>query len=129
MTDVAKFTAAAAGSVAIARALKEQHKEFSDMIDDEGNQYVDLVMEGGGVLGIALTGYTYVLEQAGIRFLGVGGTSAGSINALMIAALDVPSQPKSEKLLATLADMPMDEFIDGDSDARDFSHAILRKRE
>ena len=37
-------------------------------------------MEGGGVLGIALTGYTYILEQAGIRFLGVGGTSAGSIN-------------------------------------------------
>lgn len=38
------------------------------------------VMEGGSVLGIALTGYTYVLQQAGIRFLGIGGTSAGSIN-------------------------------------------------
>lgn len=53
-------------------------KEFSDILDAEGNQYVDLVMEGGGMLGIALVGYTYVLEQAGIRFLGVGGTSAGS---------------------------------------------------
>jgi NTE family protein len=127
MTDISKFIAAAAESVAIARKLKDQKKEFSDMVDGAGNQYVDLVMEGGGVLGIALTGYTYVLEQAGIRFLGVGGTSAGSINALMIAALDIPSQPKSEKLLATLAEMPMDEFIDGDSDARDFSHALLDK--
>jgi NTE family protein len=70
-------------------------KEYSDIIDAGDHQYVDLVMEGGGVLGIALTGYTYVLEQAGIRFLGVGGTSAGSINALMIAALGPPGAAKS----------------------------------
>ncbi len=127
MTDVTTFTHAAAASVAIARQLKGQRKEFSDLIDDAGNQYVDLVMEGGGVLGIALTGYTYVLEQAGIRFLGVGGTSAGSINALMIAALGTPSEAKSEKLLSVLARMPMEDFIDGDSDARDFSQAMLNK--
>ena len=88
----------------------------SDLIDDDGNQYVDFVMEGGGVLGIALTGYTYVLEQAGIRFLGVGGTSAGSINALMIAALGTPNEAKSERLVSALADMPMESFIDGDGD-------------
>lgn len=88
MADIHPFTSAVAGSVAKARKLKEDKKPFSDLIDDAGHQYVDLVMEGGGVLGIALTGYyTYVLEQAGVRFLGVGGTSAGSINALMIAAL------------------------------------------
>jgi len=28
------------------------------------NQYVDLVQEGGGVLGIALVGYTSILENA-----------------------------------------------------------------
>ncbi len=33
-------------------------KEYSDIIDAGDHQYVDLVMEGGGVLGIALTGYT-----------------------------------------------------------------------
>jgi len=33
-------------------------KQFSDIIDDRGNQYVDLVMEGGGVLGVALVGST-----------------------------------------------------------------------
>lgn len=127
MADIQPFTSAVAGSVAKARKLKDEQKRYSDLIDDEGLQYVDLVMEGGGVLGIALTGYTYVLEQAGIRFLGIGGTSAGSINALMIAALGTPAEAKSEKLLAALADMPMAEFIDGDSDARDFSNAMLEK--
>ena len=102
-------------------------KEYSDIIDAGDHQYVDLVMEGGGVLGIALTGYTYVLEQAGIRFLGVGGTSAGSINALMIAALGPPGQAKSERLLDVLSRMPMETFIDGDNDARDFSQAVLEK--
>lgn len=103
------------------------NKEISDIIDDDGLQYVDFVMEGGGVLGIALTGYTYVLEQAGIRFLGIGGTSAGSINALMIAAMGPPAAAKSEQLLDVLAAMPMDTFIDGDQDARDFSEAVLEK--
>jgi len=102
-------------------------KEISDIIDNDGLQYVDFVMEGGGVLGIALTGYTYVLEQAGIRFLGIGGTSAGSINALMIAAMGPPAAAKSEKLLSVLAAMPMATFIDGDQDARDFSQAALEK--
>ena len=27
-------------------------KQFSDLVDDYGQQYIDLVMEGGGVLGI-----------------------------------------------------------------------------
>lgn len=99
---------------------KFANRPFSDIIDDEGNQYVDLVMEGGGMLGIALVGYTWALEQMGIRFLGVGGTSAGSINALLIAALDVPANPKSPKLLKQLAEKNFFDFVDGDDDARDF---------
>lgn len=103
-------------------------KKFSDIVDKAGHQYVDLVMEGGGVLGIALTGYTYALEQAGIRFIGVGGTSAGSINALLIAALGKDlTEAKSEKLVELLAAMPMASFIDGDQDARDFSEAVIGK--
>ena len=38
-------------------------QNYSDIVDEFGNQYVDLVQEGGGVLGIALLGYTYVLEE------------------------------------------------------------------
>lgn len=103
-------------------------KKFSDLIDKEGHQYVDLVMEGGGVLGIALTGYTYALEQANIRFLGFGGTSAGSINALLIAALgnDITAA-KSETLVELLATMPMASFMDGDQGARVFSEAAINK--
>lgn len=95
-------------------------KEFSDIVDEADHQYVDLVMEGGGMLGIALVGYTYVLEKAGIRFLGVGGTSAGAINALLITALDKPSEPKGAKLLVELANKNFFDFVDGDSDAKDF---------
>ncbi len=67
--------------------LKKDNKQLvvSDVTDAQGNQYVDLVQEGGGVLGIALVGYTYVLEKMGIRFFSMAGTSAGSINAMLLA--------------------------------------------
>ncbi len=97
----------------------------SDIIDDDGHQYVDLVMEGGGVLGIALVGYTYALESVGIRFLGIGGTSAGAITATLIAALGTPSEAKSSRVLACLANLEMFEFVDGDRDARDFIETML----
>lgn len=42
---------------------------------------------GGGVLGIAHVGFVAALEEAGVRFMGLGGTSAGAINAAMIAAV------------------------------------------
>ncbi len=51
------------------------NKAVTDAVDGKfhngesgGIQFVDLVMEGGGVLGIALVGYTYALESVGIRF-------------------------------------------------------------
>lgn len=101
-------------------------KQYSDVIDNEGYQYVDIVMEGGGVLGIALVGFTYVLEQAGIRFLQIGGTSAGAINAMLLAGLGTPSQEKSLKILQELATVNMYDFIDGDSDAKDLVNAWLK---
>ena len=101
---------------------------ISDVIDDEGNQYVDLVMEGGGMLGIALVGYTWALEQMGIRFLGVGGTSAGAINALLLAALDVPANPKSSMLLDILANKNFYDFVDGNKDAKRLIELALNKK-
>lgn len=100
-----------------ARIQQPQHA-ISDIVDDAGNQYVDLVMEGGGMLGIALVGYTWALEQMGIRFLGVGGTSAGSINALLLAALDEPAKPKSLKVLEELGSQNFYDFVDGGNDVR-----------
>lgn len=111
-------------NVAEARAYMAG-REVSDIVDDAGMQYVDLVMEGGGVLGIALVGYTYLLEEVGIRFLGVGGTSAGAINAVLTAALDEPSKAKSGKVLAALCAKDLYDFVDGDQDARDFIDALV----
>lgn len=46
----------------------------------------DLVLEGGGVKGIALVGAVAVLEERGYRFHRVAGTSAGAIVGSLVAA-------------------------------------------
>ena len=48
----------------------------------------NLVFEGGGVKGLAYVGAMEVLESEGIgeKVRRVGGTSAGSINAVLFAA-------------------------------------------
>jgi NTE family protein len=93
---------------------KLKGKIFSDVIDNEGNQYIDLVQEGGGVLGVALVGYTYILESAGIRFFHLAGTSAGAINTLILAGIDSLEKPKSQQVLNVLAKQDLFEFVDGD---------------
>src|SRR5438309_2437650 len=72
----------------------------SDVIDDEGNQYVNLVQKGGGVLGIALVGYTYILEQMNIRFIRLAGTSAGAINTALMAVSGAKPTPGSDRKVA-----------------------------
>lgn len=101
---------------------------ISDVIDDHGNQYVDLVQEGGGVLGIALLGYTYVLEQMGVRFLNIGGTSAGAINSLLLAACDTPEKEKTVRIIDLIANKNLYDFVDGDADARDFIQTLISKK-
>lgn len=97
-----------------AEAKDLRSKVFSDVIDSNGYQYVDLVQEGGGVLGIALVGYTYILETAGIRFFHLAGTSAGAINTLVLAGIDTIEKEKSKKVLDILARQDLFEFVDGD---------------
>lgn len=106
---------------------KINDKQFSDVLDGKGNQYVELVQEGGGVLGVALIGYTYVLEQAGIRFLSLAGTSAGSINAMLLAGLGDISQEKSLLVIEELVNKNLFDFVDGDDDSKDFISAIIKK--
>jgi NTE family protein len=90
-------------------------KIYSDITDKQGNQYVDLVQEGGGVLGIALTGYTYILEKCGIRFFSLAGTSAGAINTIMIASLAPVGEAVSGKIVDLLSRQDLSDFMDGDS--------------
>lgn len=46
----------------------------------------DLVLEGGGVKGIALVGAIEILEKAGYTFNRVAGTSAGAVVGSLVAA-------------------------------------------
>jgi NTE family protein len=54
--------------------------------DRTDDQNVDLVLEGGGVRGIALLGAVLRLYDEGYRFPRIAGTSAGSIVAALVAA-------------------------------------------
>jgi NTE family protein len=100
--------------------------QVSDVIDDSGRQYIDLVQEGGGVFGIALAGYTYILEKMNISFSKMAGTSAGSINSLLLASvvtkreavvLGMDPAPyhdtRSEKVLEYLAAKDLSQIVDG----------------
>lgn len=60
--------------------------------------FKNLVFEGGGVKGIAYVGVMQVLNDKGIldQITRVGGTSAGSINALLFAAGYTISQTQKE---------------------------------
>jgi NTE family protein len=113
---------------------------ISDVTDSFGRQCVDLVQEGGGIHGVALAGYTYVLEKMGISFIKTAGTSAGAINTMLLNAtltrselskmlqddfdtpnykrtnLNVPENyydTRSEKLLENLSKKTISELIDG----------------
>ncbi len=85
----------------------------SDVVDDEGHQYVNLVQKGGGVLGIALVGYTYILEQMGIRFLRLAGTSAGAINTALMTVIGEKKDAKSVPILTVLSDLNFFNLVDG----------------
>src|SRR5699024_5930985 len=55
----------------------------------------DLVLEGGGVKGVALVGAVEELVASGYRFERVAGTSAGAITGAVIAALTSAGEPLS----------------------------------
>ncbi len=118
--DVLKF-------IKRAQKLKKDKHRFSDIEDVNGNQYVDLVQEGGGVLGVALVGYTYVLENAGIRFFSLAGTSAGAINTMMMAGLGKIEEAKSEKILEIISQQNFFDFVDGDGVVKKLITKVLRK--
>lgn len=110
-------------------------REFivSDVLDSEGHQYVNLVQKGGGVLGIALVGYTYILEEMGIRFIRLAGTSAGAINTALMTVIGAKSvtnanqqkkvkgdkkAAKSTKILKAICDLDFFDLVDGHPAAR-----------
>ncbi len=90
-----------------------ENLDVSDTLDEQDHQYVNLVQKGGGVLGVALVGYTYILEQAGIRFLRLAGTSAGAINTSLLVVIGKKEEAKSEKTLEYLCNLDFFNLVDG----------------
>lgn len=103
-------------------------KEFSDLLDQSGNQYIEFVQEGGGVWGSALVGYLYGLEIFGIRFLKVAGTSAGAINTMLIAACKTKEESKSELIKDILFSWDFSDFMDGKTYVKTTLHAMLNNK-
>ena len=90
----------------------------SDVLDENGNQYVNLVQKGGGVLGVALVGYTYILEKMGVRFLRLAGTSAGAINTALMTVIGKKEDAKSIQILKAICDLNFFNLVDGHPAAR-----------
>lgn len=55
----------------------------------------DLVLEGGGVKGVALVGAATALDEAGWRFQRIAGSSAGALVGSVIAAMQLAGEPMS----------------------------------
>lgn len=95
-----------------------KNKKYSDFIDKNGRQIIDLVQEGGGMLGIGLVGYMYILEKARLRVSSYAGASAGAINATYLASIpdsiyDKENEFKAVETLELLAKTDMASFMDG----------------
>jgi NTE family protein len=63
--------------------------------DTQPGPVTDLVLEGGGVKGIALVGAVRPFVEAGYRFPRIAGTSAGAILGSVLAALQRAGEPAS----------------------------------
>jgi NTE family protein len=97
---------------------------------DQQLGFVDLVMEGGGVKGIVTAGAIYAMEELGLRFRKVAGTSAGGIvAAFLVAAGDTAMDARSEEFIPILANMDFYSFVDGGRDARGLLDSLNDKNE
>lgn len=108
----------------LAAAQNPTQFQRSVLKDAQGLQYVDIVMEGGGTLGLGLLGYLYVLEEMGFRFLQIAGTSAGSIAALLLAAGPI-EEARTPWILDKMANQDFSAFLDGDEAVQEFTENLL----
>lgn len=68
---------------------------------------IDGVFSGGGIKGLALIGALQAIEEKGLHFKRVAGTSAGSIAAAFIAA-----GYRSNEILHLVDDMTLEDILD-----------------
>jgi NTE family protein len=74
-------------------SVSQQPASRSSTRAGEQGLAADLVLEGGGVKGIALAGAVTRLSEAGYSFPRVAGTSAGAVVAAVVAALHRRGEP------------------------------------
>lgn len=111
------------------KELRKFDKQISDIYRTVNNrhlQYVDLVLEGGGMLGIATAGFIYALEKANIRFLNTAGSSAGAIIATILSINDLNVQ-KSEEIIKIM-NMNFNNFVDGSFFQRKLSKQLGKNK-
>lgn len=88
--------------------------------------FVDIVLEGGGVKGVAVSGALFALEYCGVRFRKIAGTSAGAMNAAFLAAAtNHIADKRVEKLSNVVLNMNLLKFVDGGRGAEAFVKAIM----
>jgi len=112
---------------------KETTRRTPTIFHTKGREQVALanfVFQGGGVLGIAHLGFLHAMEAIGVRAVGVAGTSAGAIVAILIVAARGrnPWYPVADRLLPFLSAMPASSFIDGPYTARRLIKFFLKHK-
>ncbi|MBP8726176.1 MAG: hypothetical protein JPMHGGIA_02358 [Saprospiraceae bacterium] len=94
--------------------FKDKDFIVSDVLSKDGKlQYADLVQEGGTLWGFALIGYIYILEEMGIRFYSMAGTSAGAINTMLLAVAGKADDKKHPQILEHILNVRLTDFLDG----------------
>ncbi|GAA4405005.1 patatin-like phospholipase family protein [Tsukamurella soli] len=73
---------------------------------------VDLVLEGGGVKGVALLGAVLTLSEAGYRFPRIAGTSVGALVGTLVAAYQRAGRDLHD-LLPVMESIDYRRFADG----------------
>jgi len=87
------------------------HAPGRDQVAPAGGR-ADLVLEGGGVKGIALAGAVLAFAERGYSFPRVAGTSAGAIVAALVAACQARGKDLS-RLKTTMDGLDYAKFRDG----------------
>jgi len=68
---------------------------YGPLVAEQARRRADLVLEGGGVKGVALVGAVTRLAEQGYAFPRVAGSSAGAVTAAVVAALQRAGEPVS----------------------------------
>lgn len=89
----------------------------------------NLVLQGGGSLGIAHLGAIAALEDKGYRFVGLAGASAGAIAVTLMAACREQVEDRcAERLRRILLELPASDFVDGPASVRKVIKRLIPPR-